>query len=317
MTSASRAAKVLVFAIVALAVPAGAQDTTRFATQQVAPGLYMLAQGNGGNVGLSVGEDGVFMIDDHLHPLTPRLLEAVRSITPNSVRMLINTHFHFDHAGGNEAVGGTGAIIVAHDNVRRRLSVDQVYEAFGFTQKKTAEPGLPVITFSEDVTFHLNGDEIHAFHVRGAHTDGDAVVFFRNANVIHTGDIFFNGIYPFFDVGAGGSIDGLIAAVERLVSLATAATKVIPGHGPLADRAALARYRDMLVGTRGAVRAAMQGGRTLAQVKAAKPTSQWDGAWGGGFMKPDQYVELLYQSLTAAPTSSSASPAITIYEQER
>jgi cyclase len=279
---------------------AGAQDTARFATQLVSPGIHMLVEPSGGNVGLSVGEDGVFMIDDHLEAVSPRLLAAVRSITASHVRMLINTHFHFDHAGGNAALGSGGAIIVAHDNVRRRLNADQFYEAFNFTQKRTAKPGLPVITFSRDVTFHLNGDEIHAFHVRSAHTDGDAVVFFRSANVIHTGDIFFNGTYPFIDVSMGGSIDGMIAAASRLVALATTDTKIIPGHGPLADRAALVRYRDMLVGTRLAVRTAMQGNRTLAQVKAAKPTARWDSTWGNGFMKPDQYVESVYRSLQRA-----------------
>ncbi len=296
--------------VLAAAAAADAQDTARFSAQQVAPGIHMLVRADGGNVGLSVGEDGVFMIDDHLPPSTPRLLEAVRSITPDPVRMLINTHFHFDHAGGNEPIGTMGAIIVAHDNVRRRLSADQFYKAFDFTQKQTAKSGLPVITFSRDVTFHLNRDEIHAFHARNAHTDGDAVVYFRNANVIHTGDIFFNGSYPFIDVAVGGSIDGMIEAVERLVGLATAGTKIIPGHGPLADRAALIRYRDMLLGTRSAVNAAMQGNRTIEEVKAARPTAAWDGVWGGGFMKPDQYVESLYQSLSAASPATSASAPV-------
>lgn len=277
---------------------AGAQDTARFSVQLVAPGIHMLVEPSGGNVGLSVGPDGVFMIDDHLKAMSARLLEAVRSITPHPVRMLINTHFHYDHAGGNEPLGEAGAIILAHDNVRRRLNADQLYEAFNFTQKRTAPPGLPVITFASDVTLHLNGDEIHAFHVPTAHTDGDAVVYFRNANVIHTGDVFFNGTYPFIDLSRGGSIDGMVSAVNRLVDLATEDTKLIPGHGPLADRAALVRYRDALIGTRDAVRAAMAGNRTLEQVKAAKPTAPWDEQWGAGFVRPDAYVETLYRSLS-------------------
>lgn len=275
---------------------AGAQDTARFSADTVAPGIYMLAQPTGGNVGLSVGADGVFMIDDHLQALSPRLLEAVRAITPQPVRMLINTHFHFDHAGGNEILGAAGTVIVAHDNVRRRLRTDYLFKDFNSTQKKTAAVGLPIITFSRDVTLHLNGEELHAFHVRNAHTDGDAVVYFRNANVIHAGDVFFNGTYPYIDLGSGGSIDGMITAATRLVALATAETRIIPGHGPLADRAALVRYRDMMVATRRAVRAAMRGGKTLAQVKAAKPTAPWDAKWGQGFVKPDQYVEAIYRS---------------------
>ena len=288
------------FAIAAAALVAagvaGAQDTARFSAHTVAPGIHMLAQPTGGNVGLSVGPDGVFMIDDHLQALSPRLLEAVRSITPQPVRMLINTHFHFDHAGGNETFGAAGTVIVAHDNVRRRLRTDYLFKDFNSTQKRTAPVGLPIITFSRDVTFHLNGEELHAFHVRNAHTDGDAVVYFRNANVIHAGDIFFNGQYPYIDLGAGGSIDGMVTAATRLVSLATAETKIIPGHGALADRADLVRYRDMMVETRRAVRAAMRGGKTLAQVKAAKPTAPWDARWGQGFVKPDQYVEAIYRS---------------------
>lgn len=282
--------------LVACAGVVGAQDTARFSAQSVASGIHMLAQPTGGNVGLSAGPDGVFLIDDHLQALSARLIEAVRAITPQPVRMLINTHFHYDHAGGNEALGATGTIIVAHDNVRRRLRTDYLFSDFNSTQKKTAPIGLPIITFSRDVTFHLNGDELHAFHVRNAHTDGDAVVYFRNANVIHAGDIFFNGTYPYIDLGSGGSIDGMITAATRLVDLATAGTKIIPGHGPLADRAALVRYRDMMVATRRAVRAAMTGGKTLAQVKAAKPTAPWDARWGQGFVKPDQYVEAIYRS---------------------
>lgn len=289
---------ITVLLLVLASTGAGAQDTARFSVQLVAPGIHMLVEPSGGNVGLSVGSDGVFMIDDHLKDLSARLLEAVRSITPHPVRMLINTHFHYDHAGGNEPLGETGAIILAHDNVRRRLNADQFYEAFNFTQKRTAPPGLPVITFASDVTLHLNGDEIHAFHVRNAHTDGDAVVYFRNANIIHTGDIFFNGTYPFIDLSMGGSIDGMVSAVNRLVGLATQDTKIIPGHGPLADRAALVRYRDALIGTRDAVRAAMAGNRTLEQVKAAKPTAAWDEQWGAGFVTPDAYVETLYRSLS-------------------
>lgn len=289
---------ITVLLLVLASTGAGAQDTARFSVQLVAPGIHMLVEPSGGNVGLSVGPDGVFMIDDHLKGMSARLLEAVRSITPHPVRMLINTHFHYDHAGGNEPLGEAGAIILAHDNVRRRLNADQLYEAFNFTQKRTAPPGLPVITFASDVTLHLNGDEIHAFHVRSAHTDGDAVVHFRNANVIHTGDVFFNGTYPFIDLSRGGSIDGMVSAVNRLVDLATEDTRIIPGHGPLADRAALVRYRDALIGTRDAVRAAMAGNRTLEQVKAAKPTAPWDEHWGAGFVRPDAYVETLYRSLS-------------------
>jgi glyoxylase-like metal-dependent hydrolase (beta-lactamase superfamily II) len=198
------------------APPAAGQDwdAVEIEAQEVADGVYMLT-GRGGNLGLFVGEDGVFLIDDQYAPLTDKILAAIGQITTEPVRFVFNTHWHGDHTGGNENLGDAGALLVAHENVRARLSVDQLLERVGrpvSEQPAAPEGAWPVVTFTEDVTFHLNGDELHAFHVEHAHTDGDAIVHFRNANVVHMGDTFFLGRFPFIDTATGGSIDGLIAA---------------------------------------------------------------------------------------------------------
>ncbi|MFN0182004.1 MAG: MBL fold metallo-hydrolase [Gemmatimonadales bacterium] len=289
--------------VLAMAVGAQAlsaqQDTTRIETVPVAPGLFMLV-GRGGNIGVSAGDDGVFLVDDQFAPLSGRIAEAVRKLSPRPIRFILNTHWHGDHTGGNENFGKEGVVIVAHDNVRQRMSVEQFMVRFNTRVPASPKAALPVVTFGERVNFHLNGETIHAIHVRNAHTDGDAVVHFQQANAMHLGDTFFNGMYPFIDLGSGGSIDGLIAAVTTVLGYANDQTKIIPGHGPLATKADLAAYRDVLVAAREKIRAAMVG-KTLAQVLAAKPTASWDAKWGAGFMKPDDFVSIVFESLSAAP----------------
>ncbi|MDH5550423.1 MAG: MBL fold metallo-hydrolase, partial [Gemmatimonadota bacterium] len=189
--------------------------------------------------------------------------------------------------------------IVAHDNVRERMSVEQVMEALGQTVPPSPDQALPVVTFSEAVTFHLNGDELNVFHVPHAHTDGDAIIRFRTANVVHMGDTFFNGLYPFIDLGSGGNVRGIIAAADAALAITDAATKIIPGHGPLASRADLERYRALLVTARDRVAAAIAKGHTLDQIKAAKPMAEYDEAWGGAFINPEQFIEFVYRSLEA------------------
>ncbi len=228
----------------ALSRSAAGQDP-RISTVPVAPGVYMLT-GQGGNIGVSVGEDGAFLIDDQFAPMVAQIRAAVQKLTPAEVRFVINTHWHGDHTGGNERLGRAGAVIVAHENVRARMSVEQFQKAFN--QKVPASPkaALPVITFTRDLTLHWNGDDVEVLHVPNAHTDGDAIVRFVKANVVHMGDVFFNGSYPYIDTGGGGSLAGTLAAVDRTLGLIDGQTKVIPGHGPLGDRAALQRYRDVL-----------------------------------------------------------------------
>jgi glyoxylase-like metal-dependent hydrolase (beta-lactamase superfamily II) len=259
-------------------------------------GVYVLF-GAGGNIGVSSGSDGVVLIDDQYAPLSRKIRAAVALISDKPIRFVLNTHWHGDHSGGNENLAGSGALIVAHENVRKRMSVEQFLEAFG--QKVPASPALalPVVTYAESVSLNLNGDELQAFHVPPAHTDGDSIVHFRKANVIHMGDTFFNGLYPFIDASTGGSLEGMIGAADKVLGLANDSTQIIPGHGPMAKKADLKAFRDMLASVRDKVKPLVAAGKTLAEVQAAKPTLAFDATWGGGFLKPEQFVAVAYASL--------------------
>lgn len=263
-------------------------------------GHVHLIYGRGGNIGVSAGADGVFLIDDQYAPLAPAILEAVRGISDAPLRFVLNTHWHGDHTGGNEQMAGQGALIIAHDNVRRRLSTEQFIAAFGSRVPPSPPTALPVVTFSQSLTLHFNGDAARMRHAPHAHTDGDGWVQFERADVIHAGDLFFNGMYPFIDLSSGGSIDGLIRAVGQMLDAAGPRTRIIPGHGPLADRAALAAYRDMLVTVRGRVAALIADGADRDAAIAARPTADLDAQWGGGFLKPEQFVRIVHDSLAAA-----------------
>jgi glyoxylase-like metal-dependent hydrolase (beta-lactamase superfamily II) len=295
-------ASLFALALAFLASPAAAQQDfskVEVKVERLAPGVAVLF-GAGGNIGLSYGEDGNAIVDDQFAPLTDKITAAVATLDPDPVRFVINTHWHFDHTGGNENFGKAGAVILAHDNVRARMSTDQFLAALN--QKVPASPkgALPVVTFGDGVTLHLNGDTIHVLHVRNAHTDGDSFVHWQKANVLHMGDTFFNGAsYPFVDLSSGGSIDGVIAAAEKGLALSNASTKIIPGHGPVATRAQLAGYRDMLVDIRGKVAAAIKAKQSLAQIQASKPAARY--GMPDGFIKPDQFVEAVYNSLTNPP----------------
>ena len=271
-------------------------DNVRIRVERLAPGVAVLF-GRGGNIGLSYGTDGNVIIDDQYAPLTDRILTAIREVDPAPIRFVINTHWHGDHTGGNENVARTGAVIVAQDNVRRRMSMEQVVR--GDRVAPSPASALPVVTFSEAVTFHLNGDEIRVIHVEHAHTDGDALVYWTHANVLHMGDTFFNGLLPFIDLDSGGSIDGAIAAVEAGLALANEGTVIIPGHGPIAHRADLVRYRDMLVDLRSRVGQGIARGRTLEQIKADRIADGYGPP--DGFISPDSLIETIYRSLRAAP----------------
>ncbi|MEO7714348.1 MAG: MBL fold metallo-hydrolase [Gemmatimonadaceae bacterium] len=262
----------------------------------VVPGVYML-QGAGGNIGLSVGRDDAFVIDDQYAPLTPKIRAAIATVTQKPVRFVINTHWHGDHTGGNESMASSGSIIVAHDNVRKRMSAQQFRAAFRDTVPASPAGALPVITFSDTISFFVNGDTLRASHVRNAHTDGDAIIVFRAANVVHMGDVFFKDTYPFIDASTGGSLPGMIAAVNGVLTTINADTKIIPGHGALAGRDDLVRYRDMLVEVRRRLGRLAARRLTVEQVVAAKPLADLDAVWGKGFMKPDQFVTIVYTSL--------------------
>jgi glyoxylase-like metal-dependent hydrolase (beta-lactamase superfamily II) len=266
-------------------------------TEKLADSVYMMT-GAGGNLGLSVGEDAVFVIDDQFAPLTPKIQAAIAAITPKPVRFVLNTHWHFDHVGGNENLGKAGALIFAHENVRKRMSTEQFIEFLGTKTKPDPKIALPVVTFTRDVSFHINGDEVRAFHAPRAHTDGDTIVHFARNDVIHMGDAFFNRIYPFIDTSSGGTVEGVIAAADVVLKMSGDKTRIIPGHGPLGTVADLKAYRDMLASVSERVRGLIKQGKKLEEVVAAKPTAQFDEAWGKGFMQPDKFVSMLYGNMT-------------------
>ena len=298
---APRATPMLFAAGLALAAPAAAQgpdfEKVQIKTEKVAEGIWVLA-GAGGNIAVSAGADGVFLVDDEWAPMTPKVKAAVAALSDRPLRFILNTHWHPDHTGGNKDLGEAGALIVAHDNVRLRMSTDQFIEAMGMKFPPSPARALPVVTFNDAVTLHLNGDDVEAFHVPPAHTDGDAIVHFRRAGVVHMGDLFFNGMYPFVDLSSGGSFEGYIAAADRALALGEG-TRIIPGHGPVGTRADLRAYRDMLVTVRDRVKPLVQAGKTPAEVVAARPLADLDAKWGNGFMKPEQFLSIVVQSMAA------------------
>ena len=295
--SARLGAVAAVAALLALTSPLQAQyfDTVQVRAVPVAGSVHML-QGAGGNIGLVVGDDAVFVVDDQFAPLTPKVLAAIKSVTPQPVRFVLNTHWHFDHTGGNENMGKAGALIFAHENVRRRMSKDQFIEALKRTEPAAPRGALPVVTFTDTVSFHQNGDSIVVFHVAPAHTDGDAVVLFTRANVVHTGDLFVSASFPFVDRSSGGSIHGIIAAAERILAATNAGTRIIPGHGPLADRARVQAYHDMLVVVRDRMRKEVAAKHTIEQVLASKITAEYDASWP---TNRERFLRILHQELSA------------------
>ena len=287
--------------IALLATPTLAQtqdfSKVKIETIAVADGVYMLV-GEGGNIGVSVGDDGVFLIDDQFAPLTWKIRAAIGELSKRPIRFVLNTHWHFDHTGGNENLGERGVVIVAHDNVRKRMSVGQFLKVFGREIPAAPDVALPVVTFNDTATFHLNDQTIYAFHVESAHTDGDTVIHFREADAIHAGDVYFNGIYPFIDTQNGGSLEGMIAAVDRILAIAGEETKIIPGHGPLSNKAELQTYRQMLVAVRDRTQAAIRQGQSLEAFLASKPTAaDLDPIWGKGFLSPEKFLTIVYTDL--------------------
>ncbi len=254
--------------------------------------------GAGGNMGLCAGADGALLIDDEFAPLSAKIQAAVKQASDQPIRWVVNTHWHGDHMGGNENMATAGATILAHDRVRTRLLAGQDNKFFGRKIAPASGKTLPLITFNDSTTLHVKGEDVRVFHVAPAHTDGDAIVWFPKANVIHMGDTFFNGFYPIIDLESGGSIDGMISASARVLPRIGTDTKVIPGHGPATDKATLQKYHDMLVGVRAAVAKLVAEKQTLEQTVAAKPTAPWDEAWGKGFVKPEVFTTVLYTELS-------------------
>ena len=289
--------KILATALIAAAVSLPALAQQDFSKVEVIATklndtTWMLT-GAGGNMGLSVGEDAVFLIDDQYAPLTERINAAIAQITPKPVKFVLNTHWHGDHAGGNENMGKAGVLIIAHDNVRKRMGSEQFIELLKMAVKPSPKAALPVVTFASSMSFHLNGEEMRALHMPRAHTDGDAIVHFIKGDVIHMGDIYFNGMYPFIDTSSGGTPEGTIAACDQALAIATDKTRVIPGHGPLSNKAELKAYRDMLATVSGRVKEMVAAGRKAEEISAAGVTRDFDEKWGKGFINPAKFVEML------------------------
>ncbi len=246
-------------------------------THHVAGNVYYL-EGAGGNIGLSIGEDGVVMIDDQFAPLTDRIVAAIRELTPADIRFVINTHVHGDHTGGNENLGKMGVLILARDEVRVRLA------------GQVSEGALPVLTYSESITIHLNGEEVHAFPVPPSHTDGDSYIHFRDSDVLHLGDVFRTTGYPYIDLNNGGTLDGTLAALAVAIGMAGPDTKIIPGHGGISTREDVIEFRDMILVVKDRVSELVERGRTVEQVLAANATAEFDEKWGD----PERFLRGVY-----------------------
>ncbi|WP_417332665.1 MBL fold metallo-hydrolase [Halarcobacter sp.] len=262
-------------------------------TTKVANGIYML-QGQGGNIGLSVGEDGVLMIDSQFAPLTKKIKGAISKLSQKDIKYLVNTHWHYDHTNGNENIGKDKVTIVAHENVKKRLSEDSFIKAFNKTVPALSKVGLPTVTFTDKIEFSMNNENIEVIYQNNAHTDGDSIIFFKNANVVHTGDIFFNGFYPFIDESSKGDVDGVIKAAEYILSRIDDNTKVIPGHGKLSNKKELTYYKDTLVELNKRMKKLISEGKTLEEIVALKPFADYDKKLGGGFLPPEKFLKIFY-----------------------
>lgn len=263
-------------------------------TTPLVPGMVMLS-GPGGNVVVQAGADGKFVVDSFMQPAWPKLKATIDAMGPGPIALLIDTHWHFDHTDNNANFHKAGADVLAHDNTRKRLN--EAHDLLGMHIEPVPPSARPTETFRTSKTLQANGESIELTYCPPAHTDTDIYVRFTKANVLHMGDVFFNGVYPFIDAGTGGTINGMIAGAEQGLTLANEQTKIVPGHGPLGDKAALQRAHDMLVTARDRVKALKDAKKSLADVIAAKPTADLDATWGKGFTPPDSFVTLVYNTL--------------------
>jgi glyoxylase-like metal-dependent hydrolase (beta-lactamase superfamily II) len=285
----------LVFAAVAQAQQPDYSKVQIKATK-VAGNVYML-EGAGGNIGVSVGDDGLLIVDDQFAPLADKIRAALKGIADKKLHFILNTHWHGDHTGGNVSFGPE-ATIIAHDNVRKRLSTEQKSTVFNRTTPPSPQEALPVITFDKTLTVHFNGEEIRAIHFPQGHTDGDSVIFFTSSNVVHLGDDFFAGRFPFVDLESGGTVEGLVRNIGEIITKIPEGAKLIPGHGPISTIDDLKNYHRMLQQTTEIVRQKIAAGKTLEQIKSEGLPEEWK-PWGEGFIKTDRWVETIYRSLTA------------------
>ncbi|MGD1837764.1 MAG: MBL fold metallo-hydrolase [Nitrososphaeraceae archaeon] len=264
---------------------------------QVTDSIYMLS-GGGGNVGVSVGDDGIFLIDDKVNVLSDKLLNTIKEISDKPVKFIINTHWHPDHVGGNEELAKTDSIIISHGNTRERLSTEQFSSFFNKTVDPLPDGGLPIITFSNEITFYFNNDVINIKHIPNAHTDGDVIIYFNNSNVMHIGDIVSDTYFPYIDLSAGGSIDGIIKGIENtILPLANEETKIIVGHGGLSTKDHIISSLNMMKDIKNMISDAILQNKTLDQIHEMKPTEKHNEQYGDGFINATQFTELVYKSL--------------------
>ena len=279
-----------------IAAPLHAQDTVKVEAAKLTNNIYMIT-GKGGNIGLLTGPEGSFLIDDQFAPLTEQIIEVIKSVGGEVPRFLLNTHFHGDHTGGNENLGKQGTLIMSHHAVRERLVNGSHIAAFSMTSGPADEAALPAVTYADNMHLHLNGEILKIVHAPSAHTDGDSFVVFEKANVVHAGDLFFNGFFPFIDAANGGSLRGVIAGTERILVLTDNASKIIPGHGPLASRADLQRYRDMLVTANERLLGLKNQGMSADDAVAAAPLKDLEAQWGGGIFSADKWIAVVYPAV--------------------
>jgi len=278
--------------------PTYAQDFSKVEIKvtKVAGNVYML-EGAGGNIGVSVGPDGILIVDDQFAPLADKIKAALKTLGEGKLKFVLNTHYHGDHTGGN-VVFGPDAPIIAQTNVRKRLSEEQKSKFFNRTTPASPKEALPVITFDQSISVFFNGEEIKVIHFPHGHTDGDSVIFFTGSNVVHLGDDFFNGRFPVVDLEAGGDVEGMTKNVADIISKLPTGVKIIPGHGALSDVEGLKTYHRMLVETTDIVRKRMAAGKTFDQIKAEGLPEEWK-SWGSGFIKTELWITLVYNSLSA------------------
>jgi glyoxylase-like metal-dependent hydrolase (beta-lactamase superfamily II) len=282
-----------------VAFPAYGQETPpgERLVEKITDHLYVIGGGYG-NMGVFIGDNGVLVVDTKMASIADIINKEISKLSNKPVRFVINTHWHYDHVDGNENMGKAGAVIIAHENVRKRMTKEQYNEFFDERIPPAGKTALPTITFEKDMTMHFNDEEVYIYHPQAGHTDGDAVVYFRKANVIHVGDLFFNGTLPVADIYSGGSLNFLIEATNKILPMIDDSTIVIPGHGQLANKAALKEYIDMLTDIRDQMMQQIREGKTLEQILAFQPTKKYHNKLQKKGFPPKRFVELVYIDLT-------------------
>jgi cyclase len=293
----------LLVSLVLLTIIANAQnfDTVKIRPLKIAEHIYML-KGSGGNIGVLTGAEGILMIDDQFAPLSEKITAAIKSLDPGTIRFLLNTHLHGDHSGGNENFQKAGATIVAHDLVRERMMKESVNPRLNRTFPPRAKEAWPVITFGTTMSFHLNEEDIELLHFDPGHTDGDAIIHFKKANIYHTGDAFVRTGYPYIDTSSGGTLSGYISTLGQLLAILDNNSKVIPGHGDLGTKADVKGVYDMLVDIRDKVATALKSGKKIEDIPGMNLTEKYDATWGTGFVKGKDFVLVVADQLSRAKT---------------